>query len=171
MLSHICKFATSLSICEDRTAFQLHLDTFGISYGTNDEYEFRYQIFKQTDKFIKEQNSLNSSFTLAHNYMSTWTEDERAAKLTGVSASTKGIERPLLSANPTAIDWRTKGVVGPVHNQGASAGEIYPFADAMTSAWAIKTGKLVELSSQQLLDCVDTHFMSNYWKYIETVGL
>ncbi len=52
------------------------------------------------------------------------------------------------------LDWRDKGVVGPVKNQGQCE-VCYAFSAtaAIESAWALETGTLVSLSEQQILDC------------------
>ena len=52
------------------------------------------------------------------------------------------------------LDWRDKGVVGPVKNQGQCQ-VCYAFSAtaAIESAWALETGHLVPLSEQQVLDC------------------
>ena len=58
---------------------------------------------------------------------------------------------------PKAFDWRDKGVVTPVKHQG-SCGSCWAFtaAGVLESAYAIATSKkVVELSEQQILDCVN----------------
>jgi cathepsin L len=52
------------------------------------------------------------------------------------------------------VDWRTKGVVTPVKNQGQCE-SMWAFSaiSVIESAYAIKTGKLISLSEQQLIDC------------------
>eukprot|EP00747_Dinoflagellata_sp_TGD_P220310 gnl/TRDRNA2_/TRDRNA2_92306_c0_seq1.p1 gnl/TRDRNA2_/TRDRNA2_92306_c0~~gnl/TRDRNA2_/TRDRNA2_92306_c0_seq1.p1 ORF type:complete len:278 (-),score=38.74 gnl/TRDRNA2_/TRDRNA2_92306_c0_seq1:47-793(-) len=52
------------------------------------------------------------------------------------------------------IDWSRKGMVPPVHNQGAcGSSAVFAVVDAVTSAFQIETGRLVQLSMQQVQDC------------------
>jgi hypothetical protein len=59
-----------------------------------------------------------------------------------------------VSALPLSLDWRTKGVVTPVKDQGQCGG-CWSFSAAETaeSIVAIATGKLMVLSEQQILSC------------------
>jgi len=55
---------------------------------------------------------------------------------------------------PSDVDWRTKGVVTPVKNQGScNSGWAFSATGAVESVVAIQTGRLIGLSEQQLLDC------------------
>lgn len=60
-----------------------------------------------------------------------------------------------VSADPTFVDWRQKGVVTDVKDQG-NCGSCWSFATAevIESHNAIATGQLSVLSEQQVLDCV-----------------
>lgn len=53
-------------------------------------------------------------------------------------------------------DWRNSGLLGPVKNQG-QCGSCWSFAStaSMQSAWALKSGKLLSFSEQQLVNCVN----------------
>jgi len=55
---------------------------------------------------------------------------------------------------PTTLDWRDKNVVNPVKDQ-EQCGSCFAFsvAGVMESRWAIKSGTLLSLSEQEIVDC------------------
>lgn len=76
-----------------------------------------------------------------------------------------------------SVDWRQSGAVTGIKNQG-SCGGCYSFAaaDAMEGAHKIKSGSLVPMSTQQLLDCTNSYgnsgcmggLMTNCYSYLRT---
>ena len=71
--------------------------------------------------------------------------------MTGVPTITEEVTDAQLE---TSVDWRTKGAVNPIQDQG-QCGSCWAFSSvaAMEGAHAIKTGTLLKLSEQQFVDC------------------
>ena len=67
------------------------------------------------------------------------------------------------NAAPDAFDWRDKGAVGPVGDQGAfGAATIFTTIDNLQSLYYLKKGNFVTLSQQMLMDCVSNIQMISY---------
>jgi len=127
-----------------------------------EEYEIRKAIFNKQLALIHAHNKdTTKTWKEGVNKYTDATEEEFKA-LRGYAKGARPAKRaaphsqPILKPTdlPTEVDWRTKGVVTPPKDQ-ASCGSCWTFATAETleSHFAIKTGKLVVLSEQQVLDC------------------
>ncbi|XP_050302730.1 procathepsin L-like [Anthonomus grandis grandis] len=133
----------------------------GKTYVTPAEEVRRYDIFKSNLKSIEEHNAKyekgEATWYQAVNHMSDWT-DEEFNQLVGVlpyeHIKNENYHIPSGVRVPSSIDWRDKGVVNEVQQQG-SCGSCWTFTVAGTieGMYGIKTGKLVKLSEQNLLDC------------------
>jgi hypothetical protein len=131
----------------------------GLTYGTQDEFEFRMSLYAKKDAEINEINAREENFTVGHNFMSTWTEYEYK-KLLGYRGQDGEGERnyvTLPEANDAEVDWRTKGAVNAVKNQ-AQCGSCWAFSAtcALEGAHFLKTGELLSLAEQELVSCDTT---------------
>ena len=87
--------------CDDhhdssREMFGQHIAEFGLSYGTKQEYEYRYQIWLEKDKLIRAHNISQSSYKMAHNKFSTLAPHETKGKLrTSTPFEASNVSRPL----------------------------------------------------------------------------
>jgi len=124
-----------------------------------DEYFFRLGIFMVNQKYINEFNS-HSSFSLGENHLMHLTRTEYLSMLGGKKFEEDHQISEISSSKadvPDSFDWRTKGVVNRIKDQG-QCGSCWAFscAGAMESQWAIKHGDLLSLSESNLVDCCST---------------
>jgi cathepsin L len=148
---------------ETRAVFNNWMQTHSKTYETAEELEHRFGVFLQNMVYVNKHNSEAAqgkhTFTLGMNNLADLTNTEYRAKLLKYKRAvnrTGELFTPLSDAAPPAsVDWRTKGVVTPVKDQG-QCGSCWSFSavGAMEGAWATTKGTLVSLSEQNLVDCV-----------------
>jgi cathepsin L len=138
------------------------MDTNGKSYTSATEMDYRMSVFAANVARIEAHNGANHSWSMAVNKFADLTSDEFAARYIGGFKS-KPKSRSLratnyaplnTSANPTSVDWTTKGAVTPIKNQ-EQCGSCWAFSTtgSVEGAWFLSNGTLPELSEQQLVDC------------------
>ena len=135
----------------------------GKTYPTVEEYEFRLQNFLAKDAFINAHNETDSTFKLGHNSMSDWADWEYKNRNTASPMPEEDkiyVDLPAINATP--IDWRTKGAVTPVKDQG-NCGSCWAFSStgALEGAHFVATGKLLSFSEQELVDCNTQNYGCN----------
>jgi len=123
---------------------------------TQTEFEFRFALFQETDIALLEiNNQEENTFAVSHNQFSTMTADEKNRYKGRMPNVERGEIEDLPVGNLAAsVDWRSKGAVNRVQDQG-SCGSCWAFSStaAMEGAHFIKTGTLLKLSESNLVDC------------------
>ena len=142
-------------LTEEDYQFISFVSKYGKSYGTKSEFEFRSAQFKKTLAEIR-SHPVNSTSTVEINQFSDYTEAEWKKMLGYKPNMKKSSNIRVIDATeaPDTVDWREKGAVTPVKNQG-QCGSCWAFSatGAIEGAEFVATGKLTSLSEQQLVDC------------------
>jgi len=135
-----------------------HIAFHSLSFGTVEEYKYRLNVFAAKDaEYEAINNSEEHTFKVAHNKFSTLTHDEykkmMGRKGQNVEAKGSRVEKQN-GVEGVTVDWRTKGAVNPVQDQG-QCGSCWAFSStaAMEGAHFITTGTLLKLSESQFVDC------------------
>nr|CAB3483999.1 unnamed protein product [Digitaria exilis] len=135
-------------------------------YKDETEKAQRFEVFKANVKFIESFNTAgNRKFWLGVNQFADLTNDEFRATKTNKGFNQNSVkvvtgfryENVSTDALPATVDWRAKGAVTPIKDQG-QCGCCWAFSAvaAMEGIVKISTGKLISLSEQELVDC-DVH--------------
>ena len=139
--------------------FMGFVSAYGRSYATTAEYNFRLAQFTKRVEEHQRWNAVEGqTSTQGVNHLTDRTDDE-IKMLNGfkqmptvADKNVKILDLGYEAATP--IDWRTKGAVTPVKDQG-QCGSCWSFSTtgAMEGAHFVKTGELVSLSESNLVDC------------------
>lgn len=142
-------------------------DKFSKKYENIQELETRFKIFRENFRNIVIHNlDRSQNFTMGINQFTDLTPQEFKDKWVGglkADVGSYGCKTFSSSASgaPASIDWRSKGAVTTVKDQG-QCGSCWTFSStgAMEGAWAIAKGQLVDLSEQELVDCAGLKYGS-----------
>lgn len=128
------------------------------------EFILRFSLWIRAANYIHEFNEdQTKSYKLELNQFAAMTDSEyRRALLDITSLDFTTRQRFAVSDDiksnddvPAALDWRDKGVVGPVKDQGqCGASWAFSAIAAVESEYSIAHGSLLDLSEQNLIDCV-----------------
>ena len=146
--------------------FQKFIKKYNKKYNSVNEFLARFEVFKRNFLNSLKENVSNSKgisqfFDLTQQeftkmYLNFYYDAFAAANF-------NPYHMKVSNAAPDAFDWRDRGAVGPVGDQG-SYGSAAAFAviDNLQSLYYIKKGKFVTLSQQMIMDCVSNTHMVNY---------
>ena len=158
--------SAAAAISADKLDFANYAARFNKFYESTEEFMARFERFVHHHRLINEHNATEANFTLGHNQFSDWTDAEYEAILGYRHSSVKSYQTNVEvfdeSNTADSVNWVDKGGVTPVKDQGR-CGSCWAFATigAMESAHFAKTGELLTLSEQQLIDC-DIHDNDGY---------
>uniref|UniRef100_A0A1A8GR76 Cathepsin K n=1 Tax=Nothobranchius korthausae TaxID=1143690 RepID=A0A1A8GR76_9TELE len=156
-------------------------------YNGLDEEGIRRAIWEKNMRMVEAHNQEAAlgmhSYELGMNHLGDMTSEEVMEKMTGLLVPMNREQSFTMTLNdsvsklPKSIDYRRKGMVSSVKNQG-SCGSCWAFssAGALEGQLAKKTGQLIDLSPQNLVDCVKENdgcgggYMTNAFSYVKDNG-
>jgi len=161
---------------EYQDAFINWMKEHGRSYGS-EEFQYRFESFKWNMDYVEAWNAQGSSTVLGLNKLADLSNSEYQSLYLGTRISVP--EESIISEEykPTAatVDWVAKGAVTGIKDQG-QCGSCWSFSSTggIEGITQIKTGKLVSLSEQNLMDCSTSYgnqgcnggLMTSAFKYV-----
>ncbi|XP_011145705.2 uncharacterized protein LOC105186896 [Harpegnathos saltator] len=177
-----------LRIAEDMRSerlFENFVNTYNRTYATEEERNLRLSIFRENLGIIRllRKNEQGTGQYGVNQFADVSTEEFHAFYL-GLRPDLRTENNiPLRQAEipdielPNSFDWRQKGAVTPVKNQGM-CGSCWAFSVTgnVEGQYAIKHNKLLSLSEQELVDCDDLDegcnggLPDNAYRAIEKLG-
>ncbi|GAA0161000.1 cysteine protease [Lithospermum erythrorhizon] len=163
LVLELCYQATSRSL-QDASMTVRHeqwMTQFGRVYKDDIEQAKRFNIFKGNVEYIDSVNNAGTrTYELDVNKFADLTNEEFRATRNGYKQAPfpRSCKATFMyenvSAIPSSMDWRTKGAVTPVKDQG-QCGCCWAFSAVAATEGInqLTTGKLVSLSEQELVDC------------------
>ena len=154
-------------------AYELWKAKFGRLYGSPNENVYRKDIFANNFVLVENTNSENSKYKLELNQMADMTDDEVKARYFGLGTIEEEIHsvsyrRMLQEGNnwatdsdfehtnyiPFSKDWtENESLIPPTHQRGCGACYAFAAVATLEHLHFKKTGQLLKLSEQELIDC------------------
>jgi len=137
---------------EYRRAFVKFVKDYSKSYSQS-EFTQRYNVFKANMDFVDAWNA-QDYHKVAINKFADLTASEFAAIYNGMNVLFNGSIAYVPSVTADTVDWRTKGAVTPIKDQG-QCGSCWSFSatGSLEGAHFLAKAALVSLSEQNLVDC------------------
>jgi cathepsin F len=197
VMSFVLSEAVDVSLQQEKVLFakyQKFMQQFNKTYNTLDEMQGKFKVFTNNlnmtersvnkslgvtkfmdmtpEDFQKKYLKLNVSMQLPLNNTKNWYNETKGTETKGRFLQSLG--NPV----PASFDWRKKGAVNEVQNQGICGG-CWAFSAVanLEGLYFIKYGYLPKFSEQQLIDCDPYNsgcgggIMGNAYEYLRTYGI
>jgi cysteine peptidase B len=152
-------------------------------YSSHEEFQRRFAIFQDNMKWAQELNKQNPMAKFGATRFSDLSREEFANFYLMPNFNATAYVAPPTKAFaervPTAsnVDWRTKGCITPVYDQG-QCGSCWAFSatETIESYWFLSGNSLRRLSMEQIVDCDTTDdgcgggFPQNAYSYVQNAG-
>jgi len=170
----IISFASSIvlpSDSQDAFIFSQFMRTFSKVYNTPQEYNHRFQVFRNNLREIERRNRESTSATYNVTKFADMTREEFRTfpcgvdKLSELANRRPGFEtimatpEPFVGAVPDSFDWVAKGAVTPVKDQ-QQCGSCWAFSTIgnVEGVWFLAGHPLTRLSEQEIVSCSTTDY-------------
>jgi len=169
LLSFFASLCSSTVLHKDSNLverFRGWIEEFGMQTTDDHQLVHVFANWLENDKHIETINGQNLSYILGHNAYSGFNSEE-FSQFMGFEPNRQlfeskghsylrgtGDDSELSQSLPSTVDWRTKGAVTPVKDQG-QCGSCWSFSTtgALEGVYMLKYGTLTSFSEQQLVDC------------------
>ncbi|UJR07000.1 hypothetical protein I4U23_011289 [Adineta vaga] len=180
-------FALSNTWAHNKRQWKLWKNQFNKSYTSSEEH-LRRMIWRKNLELVEEHNHQADlglhSYRLGMNQFADLTNKEFVNLLKNFhnENNQKQGQKFIINSNieiPDTVDWRDRGAVVPVKNQG-QCGSSWAFSavGSIEGLYAIKTGERISFSEQQLVDCSTKYgnmgcqggLMNQSFQYLKDAG-
>ncbi|KAK8809836.1 hypothetical protein WA158_000779 [Blastocystis sp. Blastoise] len=152
-------FSLSHSNSYYKSKYDSYLNKFNKEY-SQQEYRYRLSIFSENVDFIESENKKGHSYTLGLTSFADISNEEYRARRScsnmekQVKEASRNVPNKVYEDLPESVDWRAVGAVTPVRDQNGCGSDWAISATACMEYTNFNaTGKLIQLSIQQLIDC------------------